>query len=215
MSAYSLDLREKIVESVRKGVSKAETARRFGVHRATVKRYCKQLDECDTLEPRKAPAGFRSWTRRPGSCSWKISKKGHGPPTPRGPSSFRHVWGEGERGYGLPDAQTPLAEPKKRTKGAEERDEFLRSLWRIELGRIDAERLVFVDEMGIHTSLAPLYAYAPVGREPSSRYPGTEARTLRCLRASTRKGWDHPWRWRGPPRPGCSRPTPSACWLPP
>jgi transposase len=55
MSAYSLDLREKIVESVKKGVSKAETARRFGVHRATVKRYCKQLDEPGTLQPRKAP----------------------------------------------------------------------------------------------------------------------------------------------------------------
>ena len=55
MSAYSLDLREKIVESVKKGVPKAETARRFGVDRATVKRYCKQLDEHGTLEPRKAP----------------------------------------------------------------------------------------------------------------------------------------------------------------
>ena len=55
MSAYSLDLREKIVESVKKGVSKAETARRFGVDRATVKRYCKRLDERGTLEPRKAP----------------------------------------------------------------------------------------------------------------------------------------------------------------
>src|SRR4029450_5794363 len=55
MSAYSLDLREKIVESVKKGVPKAETARRFGVDRATVKRYCKRLDERGTLEPRKAP----------------------------------------------------------------------------------------------------------------------------------------------------------------
>jgi transposase len=55
MRAYSLDLREKIVESVKKGVPKAETARRFGVDRATVKRYCKQLDERGTLEPRKAP----------------------------------------------------------------------------------------------------------------------------------------------------------------
>jgi transposase len=55
MSAYSLDLREKIVESVKKGVPKAETARRFGVDRATVKRYCKQLDERGSLEPRKAP----------------------------------------------------------------------------------------------------------------------------------------------------------------
>jgi transposase len=55
MSAYSLDLREKIVESVNKGVPKAETARRFGVDRATLKRSCKQLDERGTLQPRKAP----------------------------------------------------------------------------------------------------------------------------------------------------------------
>ena len=55
MKAYSLDLREKIVESVKKGVSKSETARRFGIHRATVKRYCKRLDEHGTLQPRKAP----------------------------------------------------------------------------------------------------------------------------------------------------------------
>ena len=55
MSAYSLDLRGKIVESVKKGIPKSETARRFGVDRATVKRYCKQLDERGTLEPRKAP----------------------------------------------------------------------------------------------------------------------------------------------------------------
>ena len=55
MSGYSFDLRKKIVESVKKGVPKAETARRFGVDRATVKRYCKQLHERGTLEPRKAP----------------------------------------------------------------------------------------------------------------------------------------------------------------
>ncbi len=55
MRAYSLDLRKKIVESVKKGVPKSETARRFGVDRATVKRYCKQFDERGTLEPSKAP----------------------------------------------------------------------------------------------------------------------------------------------------------------
>jgi transposase len=74
MSGYSLDLREKIKESVKKGVPKAETARRFGVDRATVKRYqrnfCKQLDERGTLEPRKDPGSEpRSWTRRPPSSS--------------------------------------------------------------------------------------------------------------------------------------------------
>ena len=55
MIAYSLDLREKIVESVKKGVPKSETARHFGVDRATVKRYCKLLDERSTLKPRKTP----------------------------------------------------------------------------------------------------------------------------------------------------------------
>jgi transposase len=37
-------------------VPKAETARLFGVDRATAKRYCKQLDERGTLKPRKAPS---------------------------------------------------------------------------------------------------------------------------------------------------------------
>jgi transposase len=41
----------------------------------------------------------------------------------------------------------------------------------MELGRIDAERLVFVDEMGTHTSLAPLYAYAPVGERAFFEIP--------------------------------------------
>jgi transposase len=66
MSGYSLDLREKIVESVKKGVPKAETARRFGVDRATVKRYCKQLDEnAERSNPGRLLAEPRSWTRRP------------------------------------------------------------------------------------------------------------------------------------------------------
>lgn len=45
----------KIVESVKRGVAKSETARRFGVDRATLKRYCKRLDEQGTLEPGRAP----------------------------------------------------------------------------------------------------------------------------------------------------------------
>ncbi len=45
MKPYSIDLRTKIVESVRSSVSKSETARRFGVNRSTVKRYVKRLEE--------------------------------------------------------------------------------------------------------------------------------------------------------------------------
>ncbi len=57
MKAYSIDLRTKIVESVRRrGVSNSETARRFGVNRSTVARYLRRLDEeGDSLAPKKAP----------------------------------------------------------------------------------------------------------------------------------------------------------------
>jgi transposase len=55
MKAYSLDLRIKIVESVRRCISISETARRFGVNRSSVGRYLKQLDEEGSLIPKKAP----------------------------------------------------------------------------------------------------------------------------------------------------------------
>lgn len=55
MKPYSIDLRKKIAESVRKGVSKSETARRFGVDRSTVRRYLRHLEEVGTLSPKKAP----------------------------------------------------------------------------------------------------------------------------------------------------------------
>ena len=56
MKAYSIDLRTKIIESVRRrGVSISETARRFGVNRSTVGRYLRRLDEGGSLTPKKAP----------------------------------------------------------------------------------------------------------------------------------------------------------------
>ena len=60
MKAYSVDLRTKIVQSVRtRGVSISETARKFGVNRSTVGRYLKRLDQGGSLAPKKAP-GSRS-----------------------------------------------------------------------------------------------------------------------------------------------------------
>ena len=48
-------------------------------------------------------------------------------------------------------------EPKKRSLGAGERDEFLRSAWRLLFAeKVDAARLVFVDEMGANVSLCPI-----------------------------------------------------------
>jgi transposase len=46
---------QKVAESVRKGISKSETARRFDVNRSTVQRYIKQLDEEGSLAPKQRP----------------------------------------------------------------------------------------------------------------------------------------------------------------
>jgi transposase len=59
MKAYSVDLRTKVVESVKRGISKSETARRFGLNRSTVNRYLKRFAEEGSLAPKKAP-GKRS-----------------------------------------------------------------------------------------------------------------------------------------------------------
>ena len=53
MKAYSIDLRTKIVGSVKKGVSKSETARRFGVNRSTVERYLRRLDQSGSLASKR------------------------------------------------------------------------------------------------------------------------------------------------------------------
>ena len=69
--------------------------------------------------------------------------------------------------------------------GASERDEFLRAAWRVLVAEaLEAGRLVFVDEMGAHTSLAPLYAYAPVGERAFFKIPrnrGTNTTLLSSL----------------------------------
>ena len=55
MKAYSVDLREKIVAAVRGGMSKAQTARTFGVGATSVNRYLKLAKEGQSLSPGKAP----------------------------------------------------------------------------------------------------------------------------------------------------------------
>jgi hypothetical protein len=57
----------------------------------------------------------------------------------------------------------------------------------MEVCRIDPKRLVFVDEMGTHTSLAPLYAYAPVGERAFFEIPRNRGKNTTLL-ASLRGG---------------------------
>jgi transposase len=55
MNAYSEDLRNKIVEALRRGMTKNEAARTFSVSRSSVKRYAKLVEEGRPLAPKKRP----------------------------------------------------------------------------------------------------------------------------------------------------------------
>jgi transposase len=80
---------------------------------------------------------------------------------------------------------------KKSSVGASERDEWLRAAWRTlvagETG-IDAERLVFVDEMGTNTSLAPLYGWSRRGRRAYLKTPRNWGKNVTLLASITREG---------------------------
>ena len=80
-------------------------------------------------------------------------------------------------------------EPKKRSLAAGERDEFLRAAWRLLVaGKVDAERLVFVDEMGTNVSLLPLYAWSRKGQRAFGSAPRNWGKNVTLLASITPGG---------------------------
>lgn len=72
---------------------------------------------------------------------------------------------------------------------ATERDEWLRAAWRVTVAAVlEPERLVFVDEMGVHTSLAPLYGYAPKGERLRLSVPRNRGRNTTLISSMTSEG---------------------------
>jgi transposase-like protein len=53
MNAYSEDLRQKIIQALRRGMGKSQAARTFGVSLSSVKRYAKMADEGRPLAPKE------------------------------------------------------------------------------------------------------------------------------------------------------------------
>src|ERR671933_3009607 len=73
-------------------------------------------------------------------------------------------------------------EPKKRSVGATERDEWLRAAWRVMVsGTLDARSLVFVDEIGTNTSLSPLYGWAKKGERAYCSVPRNRGKNTTLL----------------------------------
>ena len=83
MNAYSEDLREKISQALRRGTTKSEAARSFGVSRSSVKRYAKLAEEGRPLAPKKRPGSKPKTDERASGGFWKrTSTNAPQPPSP-------------------------------------------------------------------------------------------------------------------------------------
>jgi hypothetical protein len=73
--------------------------------------------------------------------------------------------------------------------GASERDEFLRAAWRVLVAEaLDAGRLVFVDEMGANTSLAPLHGWSRLGERARLWAPRNRGKNETLLASMSSEG---------------------------
>ena len=73
--------------------------------------------------------------------------------------------------------------------GALERDEWLRAAWRVLVARkTDSKRLVFVDEMGAHTSLSPLRAWSRRGERARCAGPRNRGKNTTLLSSMSAEG---------------------------
>jgi hypothetical protein len=73
---------------------------------------------------------------------------------------------------------------------ATEREEFARATtWRVTVATaVEPERLVFVDECGTHTSLAPIYGYAPKGERLRLSVPRKRGKNTALLWSMSLEG---------------------------
>jgi hypothetical protein len=61
-------------------------------------------------------------------------------------------------------------------------------VWRATVVTLECGRLVFVDEMGIHTSLVPLYGYSPRGQRTFFKIPRNKGTNTTLLSSMSSDG---------------------------
>jgi transposase len=77
---------------------------------------------------------------------------------------------------------------QKKSRIASERDEEARGLWRWLASRVDARRLVFVDESGFNTSMTRPRARAPKGKRAYGKVPKNRGKNTTLIAAITLQG---------------------------
>src|SRR3954451_13239168 len=184
MSPYSQDLRQRVLDTVRRGEgSLRQIARRFLVSVSFVTRLLKQYRSTSSLRPQPHGGGhppalgpedlerLRELIRlQPDAtleeCRQRLGATG---PTMEIARALSRLGAPRKK-------KVPRAQEQDRPDVQERRQEF-----REELAGIDPRRLVFVDECGADTAMSRTHGRAPVGQRVYTDTPGRwESITLTC-----------------------------------
>lgn len=189
MNGYSKDLREKIVAAVGRGTSKSQTARTFGVSLSSVKRYVKKANHGESLAPRKSPGSAPKLDEKAIKLLEADLKQRPFVTLQERCDYIRSHGARGESLDDLPCRSLDWIEQEKGGRSATERDEFQRATWRVMVAAmVEPEKLVFVDECGVHTSLAPVYGYAPRGERLHLEVPRNRGKNTTLLSSINTSG---------------------------
>src|SRR3954453_17928877 len=184
MTPYSQDLRQRVLDTVRRGEgSSRQIARRFLVSVSFVTRLLKLYRSTGSLEPKSHGGGhppalgpedlgrLRELIRQQPDATLEECRQR------LGASCSAMTISRALRKLGLPrKKKIPRAAEQDRPDVQEKRQEF-----REELAGVDPRRLVFVDECGANTAMTRTHGRAPVGQRVYTDAPGNwDSITLTC-----------------------------------
>ena len=176
MGPYSMDLRERVAAAIDEGEgSERQIAKRFRVSVSFVTRLLQRRRDAGTLAPKPHGGGPRPVLGFPEQVRLAMLIAEH----PDATLNQLKEWG------GFACTLTTLWRTlrrfrltyKKKTLHAGERDtpevQAKRRRYRAKVRRIEAKRLVFVDETGVNTAMTPTHAWARRGERAEGSVPSS------------------------------------------
>lgn len=174
MRAYSMDLRERVAAAVdfREGTQR-EIARRFRVSLSFIVRLLQRRRDAGTLAPKPHGGGpKRALSRRDQQRLRRLVMK-------KNDATLKQLRQQGGFRCTLTTIWRALRRLnltyKEKSLHASERDDpkvqAKRRRYRRKVRRIDAKRLIFLDETGVNTAMTPTHAWAPRGERAPGAIP--------------------------------------------
>ncbi|WP_354066536.1 IS630 family transposase [Bradyrhizobium sp. OAE829] len=199
---YSLDLRKRVVSAIEGGMSRNQAAKQFGVAISTAIGWMQRVEDTGSVAPGQM-GGHKPKAVSGDHAVWLSQRIKDGDFTIRGlvaelagrglKVDYHSVWDF---------VHAEKLSFKKKRVAADERDRpdvaRRRLQWTKYQGRVEAERLVFIDETWTRTDMAPLRGWAPRGRRLHAKVPHGRWKTMTFLAALRHDRIDAPWFIEGP-----------------